>query len=64
MIYQGEIEYKKIIHIYNFFKSHTKMHGNVIVIAFGITHLEAEHNILDVSSDISLDATYLINKYD
>lgn len=35
-----------------------------IVTAFGVTHLEAEHNILDVSSDISLNAAHLINRYD
>lgn len=35
-----------------------------IVIAFRITHLEAELKVLDVSSDISLDAASLINKRD
>lgn len=35
-----------------------------IVIALGVTHLEAERSILDMSSDISLDAADLINRYD
>lgn len=36
----------------------------LIVIALRITDLEAEHKVLDVSSDISLGAAYLINKRD
>jgi len=65
LIYQGEIKYKKIVHINNFLncvQNYTAI--SFTVIAFGITHLEAEHNILDMSSDISLDAVYLVNRYD